>query len=239
MSVTPKLGTGCSSLTPLWSGRRATLVVPQHCDLPLLNGYLPCRASRGSCKIQGASPNLWFAVAPALGFRISSFRFPDGPFVVLCGIVCPGALILAATPRRCNRLPDVVFLDLILLPLVSRLATTYWWAWEVPHVFSSGVMIWIPGLQGGGDSLPRLLPGPLQAGRSGTLGSHTVKQGGGTSSSWRLVVWYPRTQLAPSPASLVPLPRFPIRSSVMDWLAVMPVRANLAQANTLPVAAVV
>ena len=139
MSGTPKLGHVCSSPSPLWSGRRAALADPRHCDLPLLNGYLPYRPprARGTCEIRGASasPNLWFAVVTALGFRISSIRFPNGPFVDLCGGVCPGASILAATPRRCNRLPDVVFVDLLLLPSVSHLATTYWWAWAVPHVF--------------------------------------------------------------------------------------------------------
>ena len=149
MAGTPKLGTVCPSPYPLWSGRRAALANPCHCDLPLLNGYFPYRPPRGTCEIRGASPNLWFAVVPALGFRISSLRFPDGPFADLCGAICPGASILAATPRRCNRLPDVVFLDLLSLPLVSRLATTYW-----------------------------RLPGPHRAGRSGMLGSHTARQAG-------------------------------------------------------------
>jgi hypothetical protein len=132
MSVITKLGTGCSSLTTCW---QAALDDPRHCNLSLLNGYLPYRTPRGSCEIQGASPNLWFAVVPALGFRILSICFPDGPFVGLCRIVCPGALILATTPCWCNRLPDVVFHDLLLLPLVSCLATAYWRACEVPHVF--------------------------------------------------------------------------------------------------------
>ena len=135
MSGTPKLGTVCPSSYPLWSGRRAARADPRHCDLPLLNGYFPYRPPRGTCEIRGLSPNLWFAVVPALGFWISSLRFPDGPFVDLCGAVCPGASIVAATPRRCNRLPDVVFLDLLSLPSVARLATSYWRAWAVPHVF--------------------------------------------------------------------------------------------------------
>ena len=181
MTVTPKLGTGCSSLTLLWSGQWATLDDPWHCDLPLLNDYLPYRTPQGLYEIRGASPNLWFAVALALGFRILSIRFPKGPFVELCGIVFPGASILAATPRQCPA------------PL----------GWRVRDV----------GL------------------------SHC--EAGGGHHSWRLVVWYPLTQLAPLPAPLVPLPWFPICSSVMDWLATTPVRANLAQADALPVAAVV
>ena len=135
MSGTPKLGTVCPSSYPLWSGRRAALADTRHCDLPLLNGYFPYRPPRGTCDVRGALPNLWLAVVPALGFRIASLRFPDGPFVDLCGAVCPGASIVAATPRRCNRLPDVVFLDLLSLPSVARLATSYWRAWAVPHVF--------------------------------------------------------------------------------------------------------
>ena len=170
MSGTPKLGTVCPSKYFLWSGRWDALADPRHCDLPLLNGYFPYRPPRGTCEIRGLSPNLWFAVVPALGFWISSLRFPDGPFVDLCGAVCLGASILAATPRRCNRLPDVVFLDLLLLPLVSRLATTYWRAWAV--------RTWIRKLRVIGDGLPRLLPGPHRAGRSGMLGSHTARQAG-------------------------------------------------------------
>ena len=52
-------------------------------------------------------------------------------------------------------------------------------------------------------------------------------------------MWYPPAQSAPLPTPLVPLPWFPIRSSVMDRLAATPVRADLAPANALPVAAVV
>ncbi len=71
------------------------------------------------------------------------------------------------------------------------------------------------------------------------IGLSHYEAGGGPSGSWRLVVGYPSTQLALSPAPLVLLPWFPIRSLVMDRLAATPVRANLAQANALPVAAVV
>jgi hypothetical protein len=77
------------------------------------------------CKLQGASPNLWFAVVAALGFRITLIRFPEGPFVGLFAAVCPEGSILMAVPRQCNTLPDVVFLDLLLLPLVSRLSNLY------------------------------------------------------------------------------------------------------------------
>ena len=178
MSGTPKLGTVCPSPYPLWSGRRVALTDPRHCDLPFLNGYLPYRPPRGTCEIPGASPNLWFAVVPALRFWISSIRFPDGPFVDLCGAVCPGASILAATPRRCNRLPDVVFLDLLLLPRSHALLRHTGGPGRSPTSSSSGVGTRIRRLWVGGDGLPRLLPGPHRAGRSGMLGSHTARLAG-------------------------------------------------------------
>ena len=70
-----------------------------------------------------------------MGFRVVLIRFPKGPFVGLFASVCPEALVLAAVPRLCNTLPDVVFLDLLLLMSVSCLSTKYWWAWVAPHVF--------------------------------------------------------------------------------------------------------
>ena len=231
MSGTPKLGTGCSSLTPLWSGRWAALDNPRHCDLPLLNGYLPYCTPWGSCKIWGVSPNLWFAVVPALGFRILSIHFPASPFVDLCSFVCPGASVLATTPRRCNRLSDAVFLDLPLLPLVSCLATSYWRAWEVPHVF----FVWCGDLDLGAPvgqgRFAQVAPMPPLGWTVRDIGLSHCEARGGTLGSWRLVVWYPPTQSAPLPAPLVPLPWFPIRLLVMDRLAAMPVRADLAPAR--------
>ena len=239
MSGTPKLGTGCSSLTPLWSGRRAALDDPRHCNLPLLNSYLPYCTPRGSCEIRGALPNLWFAVVPALGFRILSVRFTAGPFVDLCGFVCPGASVLATTQRRCNRLPVAVFLDLLLLPLVSCLATLYWQAWEVPHVF----FVWGGdldlGAPAGRGRFAQVAPMPPPGWTVRDIGLSHCEAGGGTLGSWRLVVWYLPAQSAPSPSPLVPLPWFPIRLSVMDRLAATPVRVDLAPADALPVAAVV
>ena len=239
MLGTPKLGTGCSSLTPLWSGRRAALDNPRHCNLPLLNGYLSNRTPWGSCEIRGASPNLWLAVVPALGFQILSIHFPASLFVDLCRFVCPGASVLATTPRQYNRLPDAVFLDLLSLPSVSRLVTLYWQAWEVPHVF----FVWGGDLDSGAPEgrgrFAQVAPMPPPGWTVRDIGLSHCEAGGGTSGSWRLVVWYLPTQLVPSPAHLVPLPWFPICSSVMDWLAAMPVQADLAPADALPVAAVV
>jgi hypothetical protein len=149
---------------------------------------------------------LWFAVMPALGFWILSICFPNGLFVDLCGTVCPGVSILAVTPRWCNRLPDVVFLDLLSLPSVSLLATTYWRAWAVPHVF----FIWggdtdLEAL-GGRGQLAQVAPQPPPGWTVRDVGLTHCEAGGATSGSWRLVVWYPPSRLAPSPAPLEPLP---------------------------------
>ena len=71
------------------------------------------------------------------------------------------------------------------------------------------------------------------------VGLTHCEAGGATSGSWQLVVWYPPSRSAPSPAPLDPLLWFPIPSSVLDRLAAMPVLACLAPADSLPVAAVV
>ncbi len=127
----------------------------------------------------------------------------------------------------------MVFLDFLLLPSLARLATSYWRAWAVHHVF----FVW-------GEDTDSDAPGGR--GRLAQVG-WTVRDvglthceaGGSTSGSWRLVVWYPPSRKAPSPAPLDPLPWFPIRLSVLDWIPALPVRACLAPADLLPVAAVV
>jgi len=53
------------------------------------------------------------------------------------------------------------------------------------------------------------------------------------------VVWYLPSRAAPSPAPLDPLLWFPIRLLVLDRIPATPVRAGLAPADSLPVAAVV
>ena len=108
----------------------------KHCDLPLLSGFLPYRTPRGSCELRGFGPSLWFGVAWALGFLISSIQLPPGPFVDLMLDVCPNVWsVLSVLPRRCNTLPDVVFLDLLSISPVERLSGSYWRAWTTPHVF--------------------------------------------------------------------------------------------------------
>ena len=119
----------------LWSGRWEGVADSKHCDLPLLSGFLPYRTPRGSCELRGSGPNLWFGVARALGFTISSVRLPPRPFVDLILDVCPHVSVLSVLPRRCNTLPDVVFLDLLSIPPVERLSGSYWRAWTTPHVF--------------------------------------------------------------------------------------------------------
>jgi hypothetical protein len=106
------------SSTTLWSRLQDPLHDP-HCDLPLIRGFLPFWGSRGSCEVRGIRLNLWFAVAGALGFTVSSFQTRDESFGSLLTTFCPAALALAAVPRRCNRLPDIVFSDLASLPWES------------------------------------------------------------------------------------------------------------------------
>jgi len=103
-----------------------------HCDLPLLHGYLPYRPSHGTCEIRSSSPNLWFTVAQVLGFRVTSLRCQSPHFASMILPFCPCAAVLAATPRRCNTLPDVVFTDVLSLPWGD---SSYWSQWATPHVF--------------------------------------------------------------------------------------------------------
>ena len=120
---------GSASL--LWAGRLRPMP-DAHCDLPLLHGYLPFRPSRGTCEIRSSSPNLWFTVARVLGFRVTSLRCQSPHFASMILPFCPRAAVLAATPRRCNTLPDVVFTDVLSLPWGD---SSYWSQWASPHVF--------------------------------------------------------------------------------------------------------
>ena len=79
--------------------------------------------------------NLWFAVAGALGFRVASFQPPDPLFASLLRTFCPTASALSCTPRRYNRLPDLVFTNTLSLPWGSP---EYWISWLTPHVFFEG-----------------------------------------------------------------------------------------------------
>ena len=122
----PKLGPGFLLQSSLWSGRQCALGNLLHCNLPMLNGFLPYRSPQGRCELRGALPNLWFGVVATLGCCVASIRFPEGPFNELFTSVCPEAAILPVVLHQCNTLPNVVFLDLLSVLLVSRLSNTYW-----------------------------------------------------------------------------------------------------------------
>jgi hypothetical protein len=237
--ATPKLGHVSTSQPSLWSGRRGTLGNPLHCDLPLLNGFLPYRSSCGTCQLRGASPNIWFAAVATLEFRITLICFPEGPFIGLFTAVCPRASVLVTHPCWCNMLPDIIFLDLLLLPPVSCLTHTYWSAYTTPHIFFLWAGDTDSGALCGWGLSPQAAPLP-PSGWSACLVTLThCAVGGGTSGRWQLVVWYPLSRAAPAPAHLDPLPWFPIRTSVEDRVATVPVLGGHAPANSLPVAAVV
>ena len=209
-----------------------------HCDLPLLRGFLPFRAPRGSCELRAASPSLWFAIVGALGFRVTSIRCPDPTFAAVVSTLWPGAAVLAASPRRCNVLPDVIFSDLASLPRDPRSPQAYWDAWSTPHVFfcvagDSEVEAW-------GGLGRRHAPPPPPRGwvaRSVTL-TH-CEAGGGTSGRWTVVAWYPPACPVVEPAPLEAQPWFPIRACVNDRVAATPVPAVDAPVDLPPVAAVV
>ena len=110
------------------------MVDDAHCDQPMLHGFQTYRSPRGKCEIRGAGPNLWFAVAPALGFQVGSFRFSHSDFAQLMESYCPQAATLDAHTRRCNSLPEIIFLDPISLPCGAD-SENYWAYWRTPHVF--------------------------------------------------------------------------------------------------------
>ncbi len=100
----------------MWSvrlGGRAN----DHLDRCLVQGFLKSWPPRGTCEVRGAGPNLWFAAAGSLGFKVTTVRCAYTPFLDLIGPFCGHPRVLSATPRRCNLLPDVVFSDLGSLPL--------------------------------------------------------------------------------------------------------------------------
>ena len=120
----------------LWSGRLAGLV-DTHSDQPLARGFLPFRPARGTCEIRGSAANLWYAAAKALGFVVTTLRYPNPLFVGYLTGFCAGTKSLNPPPGRLQRphqLADAVFSDLAGLPLGPDSAN-YWDAWTTPHVF--------------------------------------------------------------------------------------------------------
>ena len=186
------------------------MVDDAHCDQPLLRGYLKYGSSRGKCEIRGAGTNLWFAVAQALGFQVRSFRFPHLAFSQLMRSYCPKAAILDAHPHRCNKLPSIIFLDAISLPCGTNL-DVYWAYWRTPHVFF---------YQDGDSDLVRCTthtrPRAPNDWEEQIIHLSHCDAGGGTSSLWAIVVWYPP---GIQPSVQIPLgsqPWFPMQACIND-----------------------
>ena len=222
------------SASLLWAGRLRP-VPDDHCNLPLLHGYLPFRPSCGTCEIRSSSPNLWFTVARALGFRVTSLHCQSPLFASMILPFCPRAMVLAATPRHCNTLPDVVFTDVLSLPLGDR---SYWSQWATPHVFFASMGD--SNLEEWGGHIP-LRPTQLQpSGWTACLVSLThCEAGGATTGRWSLVAWYPPGHPAAKPAPIVPQPWFPIRAFVNDRAAATPVPVNEVPEDLPPIPLVV
>ena len=147
------------SLVPaLWAGRQAG-VKDSHSDQLLVTGFLPYRLSRGTCEVRGAGPNLWFAVAKALGFTVTSIRCPYLPFVDLVRRFCPGVLALSAAPRRFISLPEIVLLDAESLTSGPEAHRRYWDRLLTTHVFYTGGQDADSGHGIGGVQSARLPPG--------------------------------------------------------------------------------
>jgi hypothetical protein len=92
---------------------------------------------QGTCEIRGSTANLWYAAAKALGFAVSTVRYPNPLFVGHLSNLCAGANGLGPHPgrlRRPRRLPDIMFLDLVGLPLGPD-SFEYWGAWMTMHLF--------------------------------------------------------------------------------------------------------
>jgi hypothetical protein len=194
----------------LWSGRTGGRF-DSHSDQLLVRGFLKYRSPRGCCKIRGAGPNLWFAAAQALGFRISTIRCEYRPFVDLIAPFCGCPRLLTARPRRFNSLPDMVFLDLGALPWGPG-SDKYWEGWRTTHVFFClGVDTDFRGAPG------VLTPPRCPQGwpsRSVTL-SH-CEAGGATSSRWTVVAWYPPLMPFSEPLPIVPQSWFSLFSYIKD-----------------------
>ena len=194
----------------LWSGRPGGRF-DSHSDQLLVRGFLKYRSSRGCCEIRGAGPNLWFAAAQTLGFRISTIRCKYRPFVDLIALFCGFPRLLSARPRRFNSLPDVVFLDLGALPWGPG-SDKYWEGWWTTHVF------FCLGVDTDDIGAPGVLPPPQcpqgWSSRSVTL-SH-CEAGGATSSRWTAVAWYPPFMPFSEPLPIIPQSWFPLFSYIKD-----------------------
>ena len=209
---TPQLKlSAISSVTPvLWSGRLAG-VVDTHSD--------PFRPACGTCKIRGSTANLWHASAKALGFVVTTLRYPDPLFVGHLTGFCTRAKSLNSPPgrfRRPHQLPDVVFLDLAGLPLGPD-STNYWDVWKTTHVFyclgADDSLLTSSKAQG----VPlRQVPLPPRGwvARSVCL-AHSIT-GGSNSGRWTFVVWYPPGHPWVEPLTWEPRGGTPLHCCVND-----------------------
>jgi hypothetical protein len=210
-------------------------VTVAHCDLPLLHGYLPYRPSRGTYEIRSSSPNLWFTVAGALGFRVTSLRCHSPHFADTVSPFCPQAALLVATPRRCNTLPDVIFSDVLSLPWGDLY---HWEQWATPHVFF--VSAGDTDLEEWGGRIPfRSNPRLLSGWTASSVTLTHCEAGGATTGRWSLVAWYPPGHKAATSAPIAPQPWFPIRAFVNDQAAATPVPVAEVPADLPPTPSVV
>ncbi len=194
----------------LWLGRLGGRE-DHHSDLLLVRGFLKYCPPRGSCEVRGAGPNLWFAAAGSLGFRVKTVRCGYTPFMDLIGPFCRSPQVLSPMATRCNMLPDIVFFDLASL-LWGPGADKYWQHWRTTHVFfclgtddnAASPLGW--------SSAPQCPPGwstrllPL---------SH-CEAGGATSGRWTLVAWYPPLVTFSEPLPVVAQSWFPLFCYVKD-----------------------
>ncbi len=206
-----------------------------HCDLPLLNGFLPFCPPRGVCKLQGVGTNLWFAVVGDLGFQVSLFCSGDSGFNSLLGSFCPSASHLTATLRRCNWMPDMIFANLASLPWDTH---AYWTSWTVPHVFlcragDTNADVW------GFQALSRPPPVPPSGWTARSLTLSHCEAGGATSGWWEDVVWYHPACHAAAPAPFSPRPWFPLQAFVNDRVVACPVPASKAPVDLPPASTMV
>ena len=165
-------------------------MVDPHSDQPLARGFLPFRPTQGTCEIRGSAANLWYAATKALGFVVSTFRYPDPLSVCHLAGFCKGVKSLTPPPgrlRQPHQLPDVVFSDLAGLPLGPDSAK-YWDACPTTHVFYC---------LGADDSISfssisqGVVPLPPQGWTAHSVCLAHSDTGGLTLGRWSFVVWYP------------------------------------------------
>jgi hypothetical protein len=173
-------------------------------------GFLKFWSPRGMWEVHRASPNLWFAAAGSLRFKVTTVRCAYTPFVDLIGPFCGYTQVLLATLHRSNLLPDVVFSDLGLLPWGPG-SDKYWQSWLTTHVFSCG--------RADNDlSTPESAPIPEcpPGWSSQTVSLGHCEAGGATSGRWTIVAWYLPSTPFSEPLPVIPQSWFPLFCYVKD-----------------------